>query len=792
MLEDSALDAELISVHLANAGLQFVKERVWTRQDYERLLAAGNFDVILADHVLPAFDGDTALELAAVAAPDVPFIFVSGTLSEEAAVRALKKGAVDYVVKQRLQRLPDAVERAFLEADKRRQLAQAQAGLARQRAQLELITDSLPALIAHLDPQHCFLFSNQRIAPWLGVSSAQALHQPASAVFGDAIFAAIQPQLARAAAGERVSFQAHLDRREPDSVAQVDCVPEFSEAGQLTGYYLLAIDVTSLKRAQTQLEQSNQHLESEVSRRTQDLRRSQETLAAIFESAYQLQQIISPQGTILDANVASLAAILAPKQEVIGLPYASSPWFSGTDGASELIERALERGSRREHTRYELELNLPTGRRSFDFSLRPLLDPSGAVSALVAEALETTERRQAEHALRQAQKIEAVGQLTGGVAHDFNNILTIITGNIDQARLMLDNPKFQHRVPRALDSAQKAVLSAANLTQRLLAFSRRQPLKSRTLSVNRHLSEWEDMLRRALGELVRLEVVQQEDLWLIEVDPSQLEASILHLLVNARDAMPQGGTLELETSNGLVDAQDAAAYDGLEPGEYVLLRVTDSGTGIPEQVVSRIFEPFFTTKEVGRGTGLGLSMVYGFVKQSKGHVVVRSSPGKGTTFTLMFPRAAGNVTDEEPAGNMALDEASCEGTILVAEDNDDVRAYVVDTLRYAGYRVLEAQDGATALSLLSRPDRSIDLLFSDIVMPGMSGWELARQARAIDPDLRLLFASGYPRDIDMDQYKASATTIVAKPFTRAKLLGAIAHALAARSPARPAVPVAEP
>jgi PAS domain S-box-containing protein len=792
MLEDSALDAELICVHLGNAGLRFVKERVWTRDDYERALALGDFDVILADHVLPAFDGDTALELAAVAAPDVPFIFVSGTLSEEAAVRALKKGAVDYVVKQRLQRLPDAVERAFVEAQKRRQLAQAQAGLARQRAQLELITDSLPALIAHLDPQHRFLFSNRNVKQWLGLASEQVLHRTAEAAFGEEIFPAIRPHLERAAAGARVSFQARLDRRDPDSMAQVDCVPEFSDAGQVSGYYLLAIDVTSLKKAQTLLELNNLHLESEVSGRTRDLQRSQETLAAIFESAYQLQQIISPDGTILDANRASLAAVMEAKDKVVGLPYATSPWFSGTDGASELIDRAVERGRRSEHTRYELELNLPTGRRSFDFSLRPLLDRSGAVSALVAEALETTERRHAEHALRQAQKIEAVGQLTGGVAHDFNNILTIITGNIDQARLMLDNPKFQHRVPRALDSAQKAVLSAASLTQRLLAFSRRQPLKSRTLSVNRHLSEWEDMLRRALGELIRLEVVQQEDLWLIEVDPSQLEASILNLLVNARDAMPHGGTLELETSNGLIDELDAAAYDGLDPGEYVLLRVTDSGAGMSEQLIGRIFEPFFTTKEVGRGTGLGLSMVYGFVKQSKGHVVVRSAPGKGTTFTLMFPRSTGRVAEEESAGNMALDEASCEGTILVAEDNDDVRAYVVETLRYAGYRVLEAQDGASALDLLSRPDRSVDLLFSDIVMPGMSGWELAHQARAIDPDLRVLFASGYPRDIDMDQYKASSTTIVAKPFTRSKLLGAIAHAIAAKDAPRAALPAVDP
>jgi CheY-like chemotaxis protein len=258
----------------------------------------------------------------------------------------------------------------------------------------------------------------------------------------------------------------------------------------------------------------------------------------------------------------------------------------------------------------------------------------------------------------------------------------------------------------------------------------------------------QDMLKRSLGELVQIDMLHSPDIWCVEIDPSQLEASILNLAVNARDAMPEGGRLTIEVDNIHLDKDYAEQHPDVPPGQYAMIRVRDTGQGMSPEVMARVFEPFFTTKEVGRGTGLGLSMVYGFAKQSGGHVLLDSVEGTGTTITLLFPRSSAELPRTRMADAQALDafEVEEETTVLVAEDNDDVRAYTVDTLRQLGYRVLEAHDGPSALRLLDRTDVRVDLLFSDIVMPGMSGWALAKEALARKPDLRVLFTSGYPAD----------------------------------------------
>lgn len=262
------------------------------------------------------------------------------------------------------------------------------------------------------------------------------------------------------------------------------------------------------------------------------------------------------------------------------------------------------------------------------------------VTAVVSEAVETTARLQAEHALRQSQKIEAVGQLTGGIAHDFNNILTVISGNVEHAMLLNERAgEAGAMVSRALDNALKGVGRAASLTQRLLAFARRQPLHSQAANLHERLLDMHDMLQRALGELVQLEIRSAEDIWCVEIDISQLEASVLNLAVNARDAMPHGGRLVIEVDNSHLDHDYAALFPDATPGQYVMLRVRDNGHGMDAATLARVFEPFFTTKQVGRGTGLGLSMVHGFVKQSGGHVLIDSVEGGGTSITMMFPRS---------------------------------------------------------------------------------------------------------------------------------------------------------
>ncbi|MCP3730350.1 response regulator [Sphingomonas sp. MG17] len=405
-----------------------------------------------------------------------------------------------------------------------------------------------------------------------------------------------------------------------------------------------------------------------------------------------------------------------------------------------------------------------TSSKAAEAELRALND---RLEERVAE--EVARRGEAEEALRQAQKMEAVGQLTGGIAHDFNNLLTVVTGNIDMARRALEAAGVQDaRTLRSLDNALKGAERAAALTQRLLAFSRRQPLAPKPVDADKLVNGMADLLQRALGEDIRLEIIAAPGLWRLEADPNQLESAILNLAVNARDAMSDGGRLTIETANVRLDEGYAASQAEVPPGHYVMIAVTDTGAGMSREVIERAFEPFFTTKEVGKGSGLGLSMIYGFVKQSGGHVKIYSEPGEGTTIKIYLPRLLREPSmDEEPAViTQGLEGSRREETILVVEDDDDVRAYTVECLRELGYRVLEAHDGASALRLLERQEGPIDLLFTDVVMPGMTGRELAEAARLQQSDLRVLYTSGYTRNAIVHAGRLDpGVEIINKPFT---------------------------
>jgi len=379
---------------------------------------------------------------------------------------------------------------------------------------------------------------------------------------------------------------------------------------------------------------------------------------------------------------------------------------------------------------------------------------------------EVVGRMQVEEALRQAQKMEAVGQLTGGIAHDFNNLLTVIMGNLDMAVRRLG--PSDARVERSLANAVKGAQRASALTQRLLAFSRRQPLDPRQIDISRLLSGMADLLGRTIGEAVRLETQFAPDLWPVEVDPNQLENALVNLAVNARDAMDGKGELTIAAENVSV-AGERRATDP-KPGDYVLLSVTDTGTGMAEETVLRACDPFYTTKEVGKGTGLGLSMVYGFVTQSAGHFAIRSAIGVGTTIQLFFPRLRGAAPVEHEAEQPAGEQVGTSEAILVVEDDEDVRAYAVEGLTELGYHVLEAADGASALGILERVGKGVDLLLTDVIMPRMSGRELVDAARAMHTGLRVLYTSGYPRDVIVrDGRLETGVELLPKPFTYAAL-----------------------
>ncbi|MFY3383014.1 ATP-binding protein [Paracidovorax sp. MALMAid1276] len=374
----------------------------------------------------------------------------------------------------------------------------------------------------------------------------------------------------------------------------------------------------------------------------------------------------------------------------------------------------------------------------------------------------TQELIQNAEALRQAQKMEAVGQLTGGIAHDFNNLLQVIVGNLEILNRGL--PEEMARLRRAATQAMSGARRAGALTQRLLAFARRQPLDPKPLNASVVVQGMAELVRRALGETIELESVVEEDLWTVEVDPNELESALLNLAVNARDAMPAGGRLTIETANAHLDEGYASQHAEVRSGAYVVISVSDTGIGMDADTMSRVFEPFFTTKEEGKGTGLGLSQVYGFVKQSGGHVKLYSEVNVGTTVKIYLPRREGAAQGHEHAHEQAVPGASGEA-ILVVEDDADVRAYSMAALQELGYQATAATNGPEAVRLLEQ--RRFDLLFTDVVLPqGMTGADVAARARQLWPDIRVLFTSGYARNAIVHHGRLDpGVQLLSKPFT---------------------------
>ena len=405
---------------------------------------------------------------------------------------------------------------------------------------------------------------------------------------------------------------------------------------------------------------------------------------------------------------------------------------------------------------------------------RRLRELNESLEARVGER--TVELEEAHEALRQSQKMEAVGQLTGGIAHDFNNMLAVVIGSLDLLERRIGSS--DSRAKRHIDAAAEGARRAANLTQRLLAFSRQQPLKPETISINRLVAGMSDLLEHSLGGDIRLETVLAGGLWQTDADPNQLENVILNLAINARDAMSDGGRVTIETQNAHLDPRYAAVHLGVPAGQYVMVAVSDTGTGMPPEVIDKAFDPFFTTKEVGKGTGLGLSQVYGFVKQSGGHVKIYSEPGHGTTVKVYLPRVVGAASDSiVDTLSEDIPYGDTQELILVVEDEPAVRQFSVDALGELGYRVIEADGAAAALRLLeAHPD--IAMMFTDVVMPDMNGAKLAEAARAIRPDLKILFTTGYTRNAVVHNGVLDAgVQLIGKPFTIEELAGRVRQIL---------------
>jgi PAS domain S-box-containing protein len=545
--------------------------------------------------------------------------------------------------------------------------------------------------------------------------------------------------------------------------------------GAVVGLVGSSMDITERKRTENALRALNADLEREIVERSRER-------GLIWQLSIDLLSVIDMESATFDAvNPAWISTLGWRIDEIEGRPYAE---FAHPDdlGASTTAFEQVRAGSPVMH--FENRYRARNGDwRWLSWVAVPEDGKLYSVTRDVTdEKARQAELEEAQEQLRQAQKMEAVGQLTGGIAHDFNNLLTGVIGSLDMMQRQIakgDTSKMERYTTTAITSANRA----AALTHRLLAFSRRQPLDPKPTNANRLVTGMEELLRRTIGEAVRLEIVTAGGLWQTLCDPHQLESAILNLAINARDAMPEGGTLTIETCNAHLDDAYAARQREVKRGQYVCICVTDTGVGMTADTISKAFEPFFTTKPIGQGTGLGLSMIYGFARQSEGYAKIYSEVSKGTTFKLYLPRHYGEGEDEEGHHVELGDEHRAERgeVVLVVEDETAVRSLVVDVLEELGYRALEASDGPSGLKIL-QSKRRIDLLVTDIGLPGLNGRQLADAARERRPDLKILFMTGYAENATIaNGFLDPGMSMITKPFAIDALATRIRRMIEARS-----------
>ena len=717
ILEDVPMDAELVEYELGRARIPFDARRVDTREEFVRQLDEFQPDLILSDYTLPRFDGMAALSLARERAPTTPFLIVTGSVNEETAVGCMKAGATDYLLKSNLARIGPAIEAALARVRSRAEKARAEEALRRSEANLRAIFNTSLQAFVLVDRDGTIQALNPIAAAWadriLGreVGEGDRIHD----FIPDAVEA-----FDAALTGEARSVERCL--RGTDGVErwyETTHAPVVDERGSVIGVCLNARDVSERKLGE------------------QALRESEARYRDLFDNASDLVCTTSLAGGFLYVNPAWHAAIGYSDEELARLRFLDLVHPESRDRYNDVVARA-QAGETLGH----VELMLVTA-AGVPLTLEGNISctTDGAAARLRGIYRDVTERKRVEEQLRRAERMQAAGRLAGGVAHEVNNMMTGVLG-------------FSEFLMRSLDTADprrgevseimKAGTRAADVTRQLLAFTRQQFLRPETLPVNAVVQGLEKMLRRVLGEDHVLQLALSPDAGEIRADRGQLEQVLVNLMLNARDAMAGRGRVTITSRAAVLDEAYALHHGGVDipMGEYVQLAVSDTGLGMQRDVQARIFEPFFTTKPVGQGTGLGLSTVYGIVKQSEGFIWVYSEPGLGSTFKIYLPRVGAGRSAAEGGDRVTVARGGSE-TILVVEDEDMVRSLTSRGLREHGYTVIEARHGADALRQLAVQLTAVDLVISDVVMPEMGGRELGRRLATLRPSLPVLYISGY-------------------------------------------------
>jgi len=721
ILEDVPMDAELVEYELERARIPFAARRVDTRESFLREIDEFEPDLILSDYTRPRFDGMAALALARERAPSVPFLIVTGSVNEETAVGCMKAGATDYLLKSNLARIGPAIEEALARVRARNEKARAEEALRRSGANLRAIfNNSLQAFVL-IDPDGTIQTLNSTAAEWSTRLLGRALREGARVAdfvpeAADAFGAAL--------GGEARNVERCLTDTDGSELwFETTHSPVVDEEGSVIGVCLNVRDISTRKQAE------------------RALRESEARYRDLFDNASDLVCATDPDGAFVYVNRAWHHTIGLSGAELRRGGFLDVVHPDSRERYGEVVARALA-GETLTHVELVLVTSGDTpitveGNLSCTFQ-------DGRPVMLRGIYRDVTERKRVEDQLRRAERMQAAGRLAGGMAHEVNNMMTGVIGFSE----FLLRSFSEDDVRRAeVQEIIRAGTRASDVTRQLLAFTRQQLLHPESLDVNGVVNGVEKLLRRSLGEDHVLGLKLSPDAGEIRADRGQLEQVLINLTLNARDAMRQHGRVTVATGRATLDEVYAQSHGGvgIPPGKYVFLAVTDTGSGMEPEVQARIFEPFFTTKPVGQGTGLGLSTVYGIVKQSDGFVWCYSEPGQGTTFKIYLPGAGARSLPLEPAGPPTELRGGSE-TILVVEDEDVVRALACRGLREQGYTVLEARHGREALDRVEEGRHVIDLVISDVVMPELNGRELGSRLTALQPELPVLYMSGYTGD----------------------------------------------
>jgi two-component system cell cycle sensor histidine kinase/response regulator CckA len=752
LLEDTPADAELSLRQLKRDGFEVEADIAHTPDEFKAKIRSKSYDIVLADYRLSGWTGMEALHWLRAEGYALPFILVSGTLADDLAVECVELGVTDYVSKDSLERLSLVVRRALQEDELRRQHNRTKQQLKESEKQYRLLLDINPHPMWVFDAQSFeFIEVNAAAVVHYGYSRSEFLSMTILDIRSAQDIPAVR-QPVRIRPRGRLEAERWKHRRKDGTFIDVEI-----STHELRFYGRQAI--LAQARDITELLQNEERL-----------RQSEERFSKAFRSSPLAITITTrAEGRYVDANDAFVKMVGLRWEEIVGCTAKELNVWDFPEDRGRMIQELERYGGAKA---IETVFNSRTiGKRKVHVSAE-LIQLDG-IPCILAIVNDVTDAKRLEEQFRQAQKMEAVGRLAGGVAHDFNNMLSVVLGFCDLAQ----ERTSEESIARDLGHIKKAAQRASALTRQLLAFSRQQLLLPRVLNLNDVVRDISPMLSRVISKDISLTFVPAPSIGSVKADLGQLEQVLMNLVVNARDALPQGGKIFIETANAELDTTCNRPDEAVAPGRYVLLSVSDTGSGMDFQTVSRIFEPFFTTKPPSEGTGLGLSMVYGVIRQSGGYIRVYSEPGQGTTFRIYLPRIEGAA---EPLPPIISETATKKGseTVLVVEDEQDLRELIIELLESEGYRGLEAKDGPSAIAVSEAHEKTIHVLLTDVVLPNMSGTVLAARIKETRPELNVLYMSGYTGNLIAHHgVLASGSAFIQKPFTKQSLLSEVRRVL---------------